>query len=374
MNHDSSSSAAADGDPMGKLLAKLSEQKAAITQQHQALKSSDETDNAYARTVEYVAATSVSVPIIPVTESLNPSTAPTTSPPSIIGEEKSTPSAEEVLRLKAELEIARAKMARMDQELAQSRITKHTLDQAIGNASEADYPLNHQPDERHVQLPPSVRPQIQRDNSWAAQDDTRSDTSDAMSASGFARTRTIWGNGGKQTFPGLQSTVPVFQPSEAVNTGQWMNRGFGQQFIDSPMAYPVPPISNFRSDRMTPDPEYLMAPSIARRTQGGVRFNNRSSAGSYPYASSNSSFDGYTPSSTQYGSVGGMAGGVTPMGGPTGIGLNLNSGMNSGMNMYGYQPQPIGTPLSPHAPEFTSSNAGWKNDVSTAMLYCKSIF
>jgi hypothetical protein len=42
-------------------------------------------------------------------------------------------------------------------------------------------------------------------------------------------------------------------------------------------------------------------------------------------------------------------------------------GMTGGMNMYsGYQPQPIGTPLSPHAPEFTSSSVGWKNEVSSS--------
>jgi len=158
-----------------------------------------------------------------------------------------------------------------------------------------------------------------------------------------------------------------------------MNRSFGQPFVDGPMAsmppmpsmpampsmpYTGPPMNAFRNNGMMQDPELLMAPPAARRGPVGGRFNNRSSAGSFPYASSNSSFDGYTPSTTPFGSVAG----VNHMGGQIGMGMNTN--MNMGANAYGgYQPQPIGTPLSPHAPEFTSSSAAsWKNDVSVLAL------
>jgi hypothetical protein len=149
-----------------------------------------------------------------------------------------------------------------------------------------------------------------------------------------------------------------------------MNRSFGQPFVDGPMAsmppmpYTGPPMNAFRNNGMMQDPELLMAPPAARRGPVGGRFNNRSSAGSFPYASSNSSFDGYTPSTTPFGSVAG----VNHMGGQVGMGMNTS--MNMGANAYGgYQPQPIGTPLSPHAPEFTSSSAAsWKNDVSVLAL------
>jgi hypothetical protein len=372
INHDPSSSN--EVNPMDKLLAKLSEQQAVINKQHEALKSSE--DTSYARTADYIATASNSAPIAPAPESFNNSTAPTTNPPSVTGDDSSTQSVDEVARLKAELEAARGRIARMDQELAQTRITKHTLDQAIGNSSEADYPLNHQVDDRLNHLPPTLRPQVQRDNSWTGQDDSRSDTSDALSASGFNRARAIWGNAGKPAFPGAQG---AFQPSEALNAAQWMNRSFGQPFVDGPMAsmppmpsmpampsmpYTGPPMNAFRNNGMMQDPELLMAPPTARRGPVGGRFNNRSSAGSFPYASSNSSFDGYTPSTTPFGSVAG----VNHMGGQIGMGMNTN--MNMGANAYGgYQPQPIGTPLSPHAPEFTSSSAAsWKNDVSVLAL------
>jgi Pumilio-family RNA binding repeat len=364
INHDPSTSN--EVNPMDKLLAKLSEQQAVINKQHEALRSSE--DTSYANTLDYVAPDISSLPITPALESFNNTTAVPTNSPSVTGADSSTQNVDEVARLKAELEAARGKIARMDQELAQTRITKHTLDQAIGNTSEADYPLTHQVDDRLNHLPPNVRPQIQRDNSWAGQDDSRSDTSDALSASGFNRARALWGNAGKPAFAGAQG---AFQPSEALNPAQWMNRGFGQPFVDGPMAsmppmpsvptmpsmpYTGPPMNAFRNNGMMPDPELLMAPPTARRGPVGGRFNNRSSAGSFPYASSNSSFDGYTPSTTPFGSVAG----INQMSCQTGMGMNM------GANAYaGYQPQPIGTPLSPHAPEFTSSSAvSWKNDVS----------
>lgn len=363
MKLDHESSAADEPNPMDKLLAKLSEQEAVMNTQREALKGGG--DIALARTLEYINNSSSSVPITPANESVSVSTAPTaptTSPPSIAGEGTST-APEDVASLKAALELAKGKIARMDAELAQTRITKHTIDQAIGGASEADFPLNTQAlADRLHQLPPVVRPQAQRDNSWAAPEDGHSDTSDALSATGFNRARAAWNSGAKPAFQGMQGPMPMTsfeQPSAALAAGQWMNRSYGQPFVEAPMSYAPP---GFRNDRLMPEPDLLM-PQPPRRNQLG-RFNNRSSASSYPYASSSaSSFDGFTPSSTSYGPGPGGMGGLPIMPGP----MNMN--MASSVGMYGgYQPQPIGTPLSPHAPEFTSSTA-WKNEVSTSDLF-----
>src|SRR4051812_43249372 len=129
MSHDAASTSSNEGpNPMDKLLAKLSEQQDALSKQRELLKSSD--DNiAYNRTVDYISAASNSVLATPATDSFNPSTAPTTNTPSIAGDDSSQLSAAEVLRLKLELEAAKGRIARMDQELAETRITKHTLDQ-----------------------------------------------------------------------------------------------------------------------------------------------------------------------------------------------------------------------------------------------------
>lgn len=361
---------------MDKLLAKLSEQSAAISKQTEALK---EDNIAYIRTAEYVSASS-SAPLTPAIETFNQSTAPTTSPPSIVGEESL--GADEVLRLKVELEAAKGKIARMDQELAQSRITKHTIDQAIGSASEVDYPMTNQADaieHRFPQLPPGLntasRPQTHRDTSWAAQDDSRSDTSEALSAGGFNRARAIWSNGGEPNFTAMQHG-PVRggfqQPSGELATAQFASRSFGQPFVDAPGQYPAPPpMSALREQRMMPESDVVMAPPSFRRNNIGPRFNHRN-IGSMPYAGSNNSYDGYTPTSTPYGSAGGMGSGAPGFGGAMGMGMNMGGGMSNGSmpaGMYpGYQPQPIGTPLSPTAAEFTSSGGGWKNDVSVALF------
>jgi hypothetical protein len=338
-------------NPMDKLLAKLSEQSAAISRQTEALK---EDNAAYLRTIDYVSASS-SVPLTPAEEAFSHSTAPTTSPPSLAGD---APSADEVLRLKLELEAAKGKIARMDQELAQSRITKHTIDQAIGSASEADYPMN---DPRVPNVPsglnPSSRPQAYRDNSWAAQDDARSDTSDALSATGFNRARAIWNNGDKPNFPALQQGPMqggFQQPAGGLADAQYMSRSFGQPFVDVPEQYAAPP-PTFRGQSMMPDHDMMMAPPAARRPNAGPRFNHRT-VGSLQYAVSNSAYDAYTPTSTPFGSGGGM-------GSSMGMSAGMAAGMHGGM-FGGYQPQPIGTPLSPHAPEFTASGSMWKNEVS----------
>jgi hypothetical protein len=104
ISHDAGSHSSNDGqqNPMDKLLAKLSEQTAALSKQQEVLKSSD--DIAYTRTVEYVsAAVGSSIPAVPA---FAPAATVETN--------------NEVLRLKLELEAANGKIARMDQEL-QSR-------------------------------------------------------------------------------------------------------------------------------------------------------------------------------------------------------------------------------------------------------------
>ena len=347
---------------MDMLLAKLSEQQATLSKQSEAMKSTDE---GYVRTLEYINNTSTSMPITPATDTFESitSTAPTTGPTSPAIEDQS---AEEVARLKNELEAAKAKMARMDQELAQNRITKHTIDQAIGSASEADFPMAHPSEvtgsrlhQLQQSLNTTVRPGFSREQSWVAGDDARSDTSEALSgtlsANGFNRARDIWG---KQPYHVAQGMG--FQGADAHPPNQWVNRGFGQAFGEMSNPYNVAP---FRTDRMMPDADFMMAPP-GRRNHG--RFQPRPN-GAYSYAGSNASFDGYA-APTPYGSVAGMHGGVD---GPPGMAMGNIHGMG-GAGMYAsYQPQPIGTPLSPHAPEFTSANAGWKHEVRLVTIFAE---
>ena len=352
-------------NPVDKLLAKLSEQSAAISKQTDALK---EDGAAYRWPVDYVS-TGSSIPSTPAEDTFNQSMALITSPPSLASD---TPSAEELLRLKLELEAAKGKIALMDQELAQSRITKHTIDQAIGPASETDFPIVHpvEGDPHFHTVPSGLHPVNHslsyRDGSWAAQDDARSDTSDALSASGFNRARAIWSIGDKPHLPVKQQGLMqngFQQPSGELASAQYMSRSFGQPFVDASELYPRPQPTSCEQ-RVMPDPDMMMAPP-SRRANAGPRFSHRNIS-SLPYLGSSDSYDSFTPASTPFGSLGAMGSGPS-----MGIGMNIGGGVSNNMTggthgvMYGgYQPQPVGTLLSPHAPEFNVSGSIWKSDVS----------
>lgn len=356
---------------MDKLLAKLSEQQDALAKQRELFKSSDN-NSAYNCTVEYVSCANNSALVAPVTDNPNSNSGLTTSAANPTEDDSAQLSTDEVLRLKLELEAARGRIARMDQELAQTRITKHTIDQVIGTPSELDFPMvqqtelnGHRLNTLQHGLQSNIYSQTHPDISWAGQDDSRSDTSDALSASGFNRARAIWGGGPKPAFPGGPALSANFQPSAALVTSQWTSSGFAQPFVDAPTPYPGPSMNTFRGDHMMPDPDLLMAQPTKRRNNNGGRLNNRA-VGSFSYAGSSGSYDGYPSFSAAYGGANGMGGAINAS-----MGLGVSGGIAGmpGMStLYSsYQPQPIGTPLSPHAPEFTSST-GWKIDVSANTL------
>lgn len=356
MSHElSSSTGDSDLNPMDLLLAKLSEQQSMINKQHHALRTVD--DVAYTRPVECLANSSGSSAAENPEADTAREMARNTSPTGLDKQGAEPPSAEEVIRLKLELEKAKGKIAQMDQELIQTRITKHTIEQVIGTASEADFPLNQPGDPKSFPqaLSTASRAPYDRDNSWVVHEDAHSDTSDALSASGFNRARAIWGNNRRQQYP---MGLPDFQaPPTAFPHGAWVGRGFGQQFTEAPGPYGHS-LGGFRADRLTPDLDTGMGPPGERRNnRNSSRLSTRNN-GAFPYAGSASSYDGYGPGIIGYGSVAGMAGSAT---GGTSAGLGMGLGLS---NVMDYHPQPIGTPLSPFAPEFTSTGEGWKNDVS----------
>lgn len=252
-----------------------------------------------------------------------------------------------VLRLKIELEKAKGKIARMDQELTQTRITKHTIEQAIGSNSEADFPMD--------QINAPGRSAYLPDATWTGQDDNHSDNSDALSAGGFNRAGAIWGNSGRAQFTNFQAGMQDLQPASGFPGNPWAGRGFNVPYSDpsGPFGQAVP---GFRSERLVPDNDSSVGLAADRRNTNRGRFMNRN-PGAFPYASSNSSYDGITPT-TSYSSVAGLGGAASnTMGGS--IALNTGGALN-------YQPQPIGTALSPFAPEFNSLTGQWKNDVSSS--------
>ena len=315
-----------DSYPMDKLLAKLSEQQAVLNQQNNALKSSDDdTNNVYSRTLDH-ASSSNSLPITPATDAFL-TTAPTTRPASATLED-SSPEAEEVLRLKLQLAQAQSHISKLDQELARSRSVKP------------------EPDVQGHGVPRGLST-VSRESTWVTADDAQSDTSDALSATAFNRARGIWGNPkGSLNNNSLQG--PVSEPSPANwFGGRGLNQGYGEA------NGPYPMVEGYRGERLTPDPDLLIRHSGARR---GNRYDNR--------MNTLHQFGG------GFGAMGGPANHFDSMGGPMPSGaMNIPPGLGPlGMGLYpSYQQQPIGTPLSPHASEFTSK-AGWKTEVSNMSL------
>lgn len=309
---------------MDKLLAKLSEQQAVLTQQNEALKSGEE-DPVYPRILDH-ASSSNSLPLTPVTDAF-PSTTPTTRPASATLEDSRVGS-DEVLRLKLQLAQAQNEISKLDQELAQTRTVKP------------------EPESNGLSYPRSVMASS-RESAWGTPEDAQSDTSDPVSTTTFSRARGIWGNS-KGSFAHQTLQAPVV-PEPA--PGNWFgNRGFNSGYSDASVPYPV--MDGYRGDRLTPDPEMLRSAAARRGNRFESRFNSPQ-----PYGS------GYGASG--YGAYNGNVGQPEYVGNPMpGSPINVPQALTQmSMGMYPqYAPQPVGTPLSPHASEFTSK-ATWKNEV-----------
>ncbi|KAJ4025209.1 hypothetical protein NW752_002677 [Fusarium irregulare] len=315
-SHDISTTTG-DSYPMDKLLAKLNEQQAVVD----TLKANEGAIQ-YARSFDH-ASSSNSLPVTPATDAF-PSTAPTTRPASAALDDARGES-EEVVRLKAQLAQAENKISKLDQELAETRVVKTGNDTSGLGINSSGYPA--------------------REGPWTSPDDAHSDTSEALSASTFNRTREIWGNHPGPFNNTLQA--PVAEPAP----GKWLGgRGFNPP-CPEPNGAPYPIMDGYRSERLTPDAE-MMRPNYGRRgTRMESRFNSPQPFGS-GYGG------GYNSPANQSDYMGSPIPGA-PMNAPQGLGP---------MGVYPPYPLPAGTPLSPHASEFTSGS-GWKNEIGSPSVY-----
>ncbi|AEO71544.1 uncharacterized protein THITE_2124057 [Thermothielavioides terrestris NRRL 8126] len=327
---------------MDKLYAKLSEQHSIMEQQKEAQKSSGNEDP-YMRGLESQSSSN-SLPITPAAEGFSASTVPTTRSASATPNEGQTTS-EELLRLKLELAEAQSKISRLDQELAQTRMAKQDSGRATpAFIADADYASVMPPvaspaaSRAHAgglvfNAAGKVTPFI-REQNWIAQDDTRSDINDSLAPGGFNRTRAIW-NTNK---PSFGAGFPQGQlMADGAQSTPWAN----SRALTHEPTFPPSGMDMYRQDRMAADQDGMRP--IGRR---GNRYDHR-------YASSGNfggGFGGYNMPAGPY-----ESGSAYPSG-PQGV---MTGGM--GIGMYSsYQQQPVGTPLSPHATEFTSSGAPWK--------------
>lgn len=317
---------------MDKLLARLSEQKAVLNQQNEALRSR-ETEDALLRRLPGHTSSTNSLPITPATEGF-PSTAPSSRPASATLDDGRS-DADEVLRLKLELAQAQTQISKLGQELS-TRSRDDESDMHAMNMTRGGAVANS------------------RETTWVGTaDDDQSDTSDSMSASAFGRAKGIWA-GTKGTFGGNALTSSIHEPQ----LGTWFGGrgGFNPAFPDTNGPYHM--MEGYRGDRLSPDSDLGMRPSAMRRPH---RYDHRvTNSHHLPSIAYNSIGGGPMAQYETLGTVGegpmASRGSIHP---PPGLGT-------IGMGPYaGYQQQPVGTPLSPHASEFTSKTS-WKTEASAA--------
>ncbi|KAL4789377.1 armadillo-type protein [Aspergillus venezuelensis] len=112
--------------------------------------------------------------------------------------------ASELLRLKQELRAANSRIALQEQELAQTRVIKHTLDQALGPPSEADFSGRDISEQTISNLQSAFNASIPASHllqdGWNTQEDSQSDVSDALSAGAYNGSRGFWGAPAQQVY------------------------------------------------------------------------------------------------------------------------------------------------------------------------------
>lgn len=328
---------------MDKLYAKLSEQHAIPLQQNEAASPDDEAE--YTRGLGQQPSSN-SLPMTPAVETLSAPTAPTARSASVTPNESQV-SSDEILRLKLELAQAQSKISRLDQELAQTRLVSQESGRATPSLfSEPDFPSTVVPPTSPVasRVPSAAaliglsKTPFVREHNWMAQDDTRSDIGDPLSVGGFNRARGIWNNS-KIPFgnhlPQVQAMGDGFQPVPWANSRS-INPNYEATFA-------TPCMDMYRQDRMAPEQEVIKP--VSRR---GNRYDNRFG----PSSNFSGGFGGYNMGTSQY-ELGYAAGPQGVMAGGMGMGLCPP-----------YQQQSVGTTLSPHATEFTSTGTPWKAEVS----------
>ncbi len=319
---------------MESLLAKLSEQQTLIAKQKSALVPATDTVN-QARE-ESSASPSL---LTPATDSFGHSS------PDTDGDETIRLDKVEMARLKKELDAAKDQIARQKQELEQGRVIKHTLDQAMGSPSTAGSPrvnpfmgCNRPPNTSQGQI---------------LGDDTRSEDSEAVFPINAGPN--IWANTSRSAFRAGMQPEPMWTQS---GPRPWSQGGVGN--VLPPLMVPQQQSISQRNFSVPLSPV-----GAGRHGMNDFKQINKGRGFGHPNAPQNSR----NASMFQPGN-----GWDTYTGGPNSIdGMSINAmSPNSayppiGMYPSSYQPQPIGTPLSPTAAEFRAGQASgnpWNAAVS----------
>lgn len=344
---------------MDQLLAKLSVQQVLLEQQKDALTSGDKAFSYY----EQDDSTSGSDLLTPVTDSTSTGSDHESDEKTIkVGEA-------DMARLQKELDAAKDKIARQEQELSQTRV----VNQIPALATDLPMLTGNKPDtiDRAItNLQSAFTASIRPTAIYSHHEDVRSDNCDLVPTNASNRGPNIWGSG-----PG---PGPAFNPGSAGHSNLW-DQATNRAWLNRPMAPALAPL--MMPQQMPPQLQHQMhhrvfsGPSSPVSTgngrfmndfnqfqsyQGLRRSNTQSSRAGSAYSGSSfpqSRNNGWDP----YGNTvdGSPIQGMSP--------ASAFSPMGMFQAPMPYQPRPIGTPLSPTAAEFTAgggSGGPWNSTVS----------
>ena len=334
---------------MDSLLAKLSEQQALLAKQKTTLSTKGD-DTSHAKEGSSASSTLLT----PASESFSYTKTATTAKDE---DHKLRIEALEMARLKKELDDAKDQIARQKLELDQTRVIKHTFDQAMGPPSEiALSPRTDDTDPTNAFLT-SSRPLGTSQGHWR-NEDARSDGSDV--AGQFNAVPNAWSGSSRPSFNA------ALQPDSS--WGQPRPRSWGQRAMGNALPPPV-----LVSQQPTLQQRNYSVPVSPVSAGGGRGINDFGQFDQVRgYGQVNPRDNRNAPSYQRGNGWDIYTGGPGPM-----DGMNLGS-MSPGstyqsLGMYpsAYQPRPIGTPLSPTAAEFRAGQASanpWNSAVSRTGL------
>ena len=256
----------------------------------------------------------------------------------------------EVERLQQELDAAKDKIMKQEKELTKSRdiqsVAEIKLPAPCPKVENIDNSINHLQAAFNANRPTSS----------IAYDDSKSDVSEAISAGGrFNAGGSLWDGHANASSSGVNATAAsIWNPG---TRPLWMNRPSAPALapLMVPAHQPMRALSGSSSPVYGNLPQYFSDLHPFQQSNGSRRFNNQSSRSGSTFNSARSfGWSSY-----------GNSGEVSPV-------TSLSSVSFQPMGLFqgsqGYQPRPIGTPLSPTAVEFTAASNGgpWNVTVNLA--------
>lgn len=345
---------------MDSLLAKLSEQKAAMHEHNKGVKRGEEIAT-HARVMEQQQNCSSLPPALSIEGPLGPSALTMRS-----SSDHQQGNSDEIMRLRLQLAHAQNKISLLDNELAHTRSVKSDSSQILSVAN-TDPDYSTVPNSDHVlptsmnglQVPQAARSLYNRENIWSQADDSRLRNMQNTTGS-IGRSRGMWLDEIK--LPGTQQAFSMSGPSSipigtASNSSQnatiWPSgRPNNQSYFELSSQLFRDAQANMeddgRVDRLSPDNEMFLRPLRPGNRSDSRTSNSQNLVG----------YSTYSPVQMHFDTNGNFASGT-----------GLQTINTSGLNMFPqFQQPPIGTPLSPHATDFGSEMASWKTEVCFLML------